>query len=60
MNTKERAETVEAFGSVTSDAVIEAINAAAALRDDLPDGFFKLPVTERLTILGLTGPDERN
>lgn len=51
---------VEAAGAVTDDTIIAAINEAAALRDDLPEGFFKLSVSERLQILGLTGQKERN
>ena len=48
--------TVTAEGTVTTPEEIEAILEAAALRDDLPPDFHRLPVPERQRILGLTGP----
>ena len=58
MKAQEAAATVQAYGTVTDDTTIELINQAAATRDDLPNNFFKLPVQERLTILGLD-PDPK-
>lgn len=50
--------TAKAVGEVTTPETIAAIVAAAALRDDLPTNFHQLPIEQRLTILGLTGPQE--
>ena len=55
---QEAPASVQARGSVTSDETIQLINATAATRTDLPDDFFKLPVQERLSILGLD-PDPK-
>ena len=54
----EAANRASAVGEVTGPETITAIVAAAALRDDLPTNFHRLPVEERQRILGLTGPEQ--
>ena len=58
MKAQEAPTSVQARGEVTSAETIAAIVAAAALRSDLPDNFHKLPVQDRLIMLGLD--PERN
>ena len=54
----EAGNTTQAVGEVTSAETIQQILDAAALRDDLPPDFHKLPVATRQKILGLTGPEQ--
>lgn len=59
MNPTEGPMTIAATGDVTTAEEIDAILEAAALRDDLPPNFHQLPVPERKSILGLTGPQDK-